>query len=80
MLRSLFALVLCVATLGLGLWVALMASTNRARGADLNKRHFQAETKQRQNQLQRARNQEAEFRLIEGLGSEVTPIIESFSH
>jgi len=76
MLRSVLSAVLIMGALTLGVIVAGLASRNRARGADLDQRQHLCETLVRQNKIQRAHNQRAEYRLIQGEGraSRVEPI------
>lgn len=76
MLRSVLSAALIMGALSLGVIVAALASRNRARGADLDQRQHLCETLVRQNKVQRARNQRAEYRLIQGLGlgTDVDPL------
>lgn len=56
MIRIALALFLCALALALGVLTALQAVENRARAADLARRHGLCETLERRNQLQRAEN------------------------
>ena len=78
MLRSILSALLIMGALSLGVLVAGLASRNRARGADLDQRQHLCETLQRQNKVQRALNQRAEYRLIQGDVPEA--LIEPISH
>ena len=80
MLRSLLASVLFLTALGLGVVVAGLASRNRARGADLDRRQHENETLQRQNKVQRAFNQRAEYRLLQGSDREASVVTEPIAH
>jgi len=63
-LRSLLSLVLGLAALAIGLLTAVLASKNRALGADLDATQRWCETYQRQNALLASRIEQEEFQLL----------------
>jgi len=74
--RAALAVALCMVTLAVGLATAVLASRNRARGGDIDRRQRRCETLSRQLELRRADNAREEWLL---LGGDRTPIAEGAS-
>ena len=64
MIRAALSLSLCTAALALGLYVAFLASANRAHAGDLDRRQQRCETIERQVELQHALNSREEWILL----------------
>lgn len=64
MLRAVLSLFLCLTALAVGLYTALLASRNRAVGAELDRVQRWCETFQRQNSLLASEIEGEEFRLL----------------
>lgn len=63
-LRAALSLLLCLAALAVGLYTALLASRNRALGAELDSMQRWCETFQRQNALLASEIEAQEFLLL----------------
>jgi len=64
--RAVLAVALCAATLAVGLATAVLASRNRARGGEVDRRQRRCEALSRQLELQRAGNAREEWLLLHG--------------
>ncbi len=63
-LRASLSIVLCLVALGIGLYTAMLASNNRALGAELDGAQRWCETFKRQNDLLAAEIEAQEFELL----------------
>ncbi len=66
MTRMVLSGVLCVAAIAIGIATAVIASKNRARAGDLDRRQRRCETVLRQNDLVRAQVDRDEWSLLHG--------------
>jgi hypothetical protein len=63
--RAVLSVLLCVATLAVGVVTVCLSARNRARSGDLDRRQHECETLLRQNQLERARIARDEWLLLD---------------